>query len=351
MKRIGIVLTLLFLLFSTVLSGSTQAGPPSKRVQVSTSPTANCPALPPPAGNIIDVASVSALQNAVNTAAPNDTIRIADGIYNLDGVYLRIDVPGVTLRSASGNRDAVVLDGNYITTEIIQVVASNVTIADLTIREARHHPIHVMPSSGADTLYTLIYNVHIIDPGQQAIKINTTGSGTYTDNGTIACSHIELTDAGRPEVWDINGSCYTGGVDAHQSRDWVVRDNRIEGFWCDSGLSEHAVHFWRGSRGTIVERNLLVENARGVGFGLVTNGSARVYPDDPCPSAEGAYVDHYEGIVRNNFIFASRSELFASEYGFDCGVCLWAACGAKASTSSSSTDTKRDTPFTSIVTP
>lgn len=289
-----------------------------------------CPALPPPTGNVVDVSTVAELQAAVNNAVPNTTIRIADGTYNLNGVCLRIDVPNVTLRSASGNCEAVVLDGNYVTTEIIQIVASNVTIADLTLREAYYHPIHIMSTASSNTVNTLIYNVHVIDPGQQAIKINPVAGGYYTDDGEIACSRIELTDAGRPYVWDINESCYTGGVDAHQSWGWVIRDNEIEGFWCENGLSEHAVHFWRACRATLVERNVLVDNARGVGFGLDTNGDARTYPDNPCPAAGGGYVDHYDGIIRNNFVFARRSELFASEYGFDCGICLWNACGAQA---------------------
>ena len=159
-----------------------------------------CAPLPPPSGTIVNVSTVSQLENAVNSAAAGTTIRIADGTYNLNGVYLRIDVPNVTLRSASGNREAVILDGNYQTTEIIQVVASNVTIADLTLREAYYHPIHVMSGDAAHTLNTLIYNVHIVDPGEQAIKINPATAGYYTDNGVIACSHIELTDAGRPHT-------------------------------------------------------------------------------------------------------------------------------------------------------
>lgn len=104
---------------------------------------ASCEPLPPTSGNIVNVDSVSSLQSAVNNALSGDTILIADGVYNLDGVYLRIDVPNVRLRSASGNRNAVVLDGNYQTTEIIQITASEVTIADITLREALHHPIHV----------------------------------------------------------------------------------------------------------------------------------------------------------------------------------------------------------------
>jgi hypothetical protein len=287
----------------------------------------NCPPLDPPSGTILHVSTVSELESAVNSAAPGTTILVADGVYQLDGAYLRFATAGVTLRSASGDREAVVLDGNYLTSEIAQIVASNVTIADLTLREAYYHPIHVMSSDNGDTLNTLIYNVHVVDPGQQAVKINPAADGYYPDDGEIACSHIELTDAGRPRIWEINGSCYTGGIDAHQAQGWVIRDNLIEGFWCESGLSEHAIHMWRGCRDTLVERNVLRDVARGVGFGMEATDGGRSYPDDPCPSAGGGYVDHYGGVIRNNFIFAGRVELFASEYGFDCGICLWQACG------------------------
>jgi hypothetical protein len=118
-------------------------------------------------------------------------------------------------------------------------------------------------------------------------------------------------------------------MDAHQSRSWIVRDNVIGGFWCSSGLSEHGIHLWRGCRDTVVERNLLRNNARGIGFGLATTGPGRTYPDAPCPTAAG-YVDDYGGAIRNNFVSASDTGLFASEYGFDCGICLWNSCNALA---------------------
>ncbi|MBK7894591.1 MAG: hypothetical protein IPJ90_06840 [Anaerolineaceae bacterium] len=270
---------------------------------------ADCTPLAAPSGPVVTVNSVAALENAVNNASSGDTILIADGSYNLNGVYLRMDTPNVTLRSASGNREAVVLDGNYLTTEIIQIVASDVTVADVTLREAYYHPIHVMTSATGDTLNTFIYNVHLIDPGEQAIKINPAVVGTYPDDGVIACSHLELTDAGRPF---IRNNCYTGGIDAHQAEGWVIRDNLIEGFWCENGLSEHGIHLWRGCRDTLVERNTLRENARGIGFGLAESGDGRTYPDNPCPSASGGYVDHYGGIIRNNFVFASDTDLFSS---------------------------------------
>ncbi|HUT77873.1 MAG TPA: hypothetical protein VM285_09320, partial [Polyangia bacterium] len=248
----------------------------------------------------------------------------------LGGAYIWIDTPGVTLRSASGDREAVILDGEYETTEIVTVAASDVTIADLTIRRAYTHPIHVVTTAAGDTTGTLIHNVHISDPREQAIKINPGADGCYPDFGEIACSRIELTDEGRPHVNPTSGGCYTGGVDAHQAQGWVIRDNEIEGFWCEQGLSEHAIHLWRGCRDTLVARNRLRDNARGVGFGLATEGETREYDDNPCPEAGGAYVDHFGGVIRNNAIFASRAELFASAGGFDCGICLWSACGARA---------------------
>jgi len=325
MIKSRILVVLLFLFTILGIGSGVRADKPSK-VQIDPD---HCAPLPPPSGNIVNVSTVSGLQTAVNTASPGDTILIADGNYELDGVYLRVDVPNIAVRSASGDREAVILDGNYLTTEIFQIVASDVTIADMTLREAYDHPIHVSSTDGSHTLNTLIYNVQIIDPGQQAIKINPADSGIpgyYTDDGTIACSHIELTDVGRSHIRD---NCYTGGIDVHQSRGWVIRDNLIEGFWCNTGLSEHGIHMWRGCRDTTIERNVLNDNARGIGLGLVTSGSSRIYPDDPCPSTIG-YVDDFGGLIRNNFVSANNAGLFASQYGFDCGICLWNACSAEA---------------------
>jgi len=41
-------------------------------------------------------------------------------------------------------------------------------------------------------------------------------------------------------------------------------------------------------------------------------------------------VDHYGGVIRNNFISAAQADLFISQSGFDCGICLWNACLAQA---------------------
>lgn len=300
-----------------------------------------CPPLPPPDGPTVTVRSVPELVRAGAEAGPGTTILVADGVYDLDGAAVWLAAPGVGLRSESGDRAKVVLDGGYVTPDIVTVAASRVTIADITLRRAYNHPLHIVSTEAGDTVGTLVYNVHVVDPGQQAIKMNPAAAGRYTDGGVIACSRVELTDAGRPHVRD---DCYTGGVDGHASRGWTIRDNAFEGFWCPRGLSEHAVHMWKGSRDTVVERNVLRDNARGIGFGLVAEGDGRTYADDACPGVVG-YVDHYDGTVRNNAVFAGRSELFASASGFDCGICLWQACGARVL---HNTVAATDRPFSSI---
>ncbi|MGD8440788.1 MAG: right-handed parallel beta-helix repeat-containing protein [Holophagae bacterium] len=273
-----------------------------------------CAPLPPPTGPTIErwPSDAPNLRSTVANAATGTTIVLHDGVYDMSGGdathRLVFSTPGVTLRSASGDRNSVVLDGGYVTGELISIQASDTTIADLTLQRAYFHPIH---ASGPDVPISgiLIHNVHVIDPGEQAVKVNPVGDGTV-DFGTLECSHLELTDAGRPH---IRNNCYTGGLDAHAATGWLVRRNRIEGFWCDDGLSEHGIHMWRQCQDSVVEDNVVVDCARGVGFGLG-------------PGADG----HTGGIIRNNFVAAGDPGLFASPDGFDSGISLWGADDAVA---------------------
>lgn len=287
-----------------------------------------CAPMPKATGHIISVSpyQTSQLQDIINAARPGDTIELGDGYYPLNGINLMISTPGISLRSASGNPDAVILDGSYRSTQMITVAASNIKIAEISLERAFTHPVHVVSSDYGDTINTLLYRLKIIDPREQAIKINPHKPGSYVDFGTIACSSLILTSDGREKVNTVSGGCYTGGIDAHQAAGWIVRDNSISGFWCSSGLSQHAIHFWRGSRDTLIERNSLSDNARGIGLGLMDSGDTRTYADTICNQSQADYVGHYGGMIRNNFIYASSGELFNSSDGFDCGICLWSAC-------------------------
>jgi hypothetical protein len=204
--------------------------------------------------------------------------------------------------------------------EPIAIAASDVTIADLTVTRAYWHNVHVA-GGGADTDNVLLHNLHVVDAREQQVKVNP-NNGYFTDYGELRCSLVEITDTGRPLIAD---GCYTGGIDAHQSRGWKVHHNVFSGIWCPVGLPDHAVHFWTGSRDTVVEANLFLNPARAIGFGLDAD-TWRIYPDDPCPGA--ARIGHIGGVIRNNFIVVNDDRVYQSQDGFDTGIGLEHACGS-----------------------
>jgi hypothetical protein len=261
--------------------------------------------LPPPTGPTVTVTAGMDLAAAVGNAAANTTILIADGTYALAGATVHVTKAGLTLRSASNDATKVVIDGGYMSPEDVAISASNVTLAHLTITRAINHPVHVYPDT-ANVTGTRLYGLRLIDGGEQFVKVNPDAARTlYVDQGTVECSTFTMTDAGRPHVESLGGtSCYTGGIDVHGGRGWIVRQNHFEGIYCTTGfLAEHAIHFWNGARDTLVEDNVIANCARGVGFGLVETGEMRVYPDDPSKGV--GYVGHFDGIIRNNVVFAN----------------------------------------------
>lgn len=266
--------------------------------------------LPGNTGLAATVASVAELENAISQAnsGGDPIIAIEPGTYNLDGIYLRITRDGVTVSSTSDNRKDVTLDGNYLTTEIFQIVASHVTIANLTLQRAVDHAIHVMPNN-SDITGIVLHNLHIVDTQEQAIKINPDANRAYTvSNGTVSGCLIELSPEGRVRVENDNSNshpCYTGGIDAHGAGHWQIQDNIIQGFWCTTGLSEHGVHFWSDSHDTVVERNLIIDCDRGIGFGLGSSG-------------------HQDGIIRNNMLYHPENHGYS-----DVGISLESAADAE----------------------
>lgn len=281
---------------------------------------AACPPLGAASGPSIRVGPAQAgrLPALVAEAEAGTTILLADGTYRLASTLV-VARRGVTIRSRSGRPSAVVLDGRYATGDLVAVAASDVTIAEVTLTRASFHLVHVVPPDGGPSIRGVrLHRLRLLDAAQQFVKVNPNAARTaYADAGRVECSTFRLTDRGRPNVSQVL-PCYTGGVDAHGARGWVVRLNRFEGIRCARGLAEHAVHFWTGSRDTVVERNTIVDCARGIGFGLGERTDwARRYAD----SGPG-YVGHYGGIVRNNVVVATRP-------GMDTGIGLEQARGAR----------------------
>jgi hypothetical protein len=236
---------------------------------------AHCPPLPPPTEPIVTVSTESQLREQAYSAGSGTTILVEPGVYYMQD-FVHVVHEGITIRGATGQRGDVILDmGGMATGHFgILIEADDVTIADLTIREASDHGVSIQ---GVDR--PTLYNLHILDTGDQLVKVNPLGDGS--EDGLLACSRLEYTTTAPDE--------YTNGISAHDAHRWVVRDNEWFRIRTPGNTPVPTILFWSGSTDTVVERNLLVDCFQGISFGNSSHGSG----------------DHFGGIVRNNMIYAS----------------------------------------------
>jgi len=249
-------------------------------------------------GTVVNVSSAQQFKDAISQANNNGgnmTILIADGTYQVASLdsYPYLTANNVVIRSQSGNRDAVILTGGGMrdvlpaTENGIYAVGNNITIADLTIKEVGNHAIAVQGDN------FVAHNVKIQDAREQMLK--GTGGGDGADNGKVQCCLFEYTAGIGPQF-------YIGGIDVHKGDDWVVNDNIFKNIASPSGsTAEHAVHFWRTGSNNIVERNVIINCDRGIGFGL---------GDDVNNGIIG-------GVIRNNMIYNNGNFPFS-----DVGIAL-----------------------------
>lgn len=258
----------------------------------------------------VEVGPTGDLAGAIRNAASGTTILLLPGTYKVASTlqFVRDDV---TLRSKSGKRDEVILDGNTGATplnpasfvnELAAIAASGVTLADITIRHARYHGVHAYPPKERPIARVLLRNIHINDCGEQLIKINSNGSTPlyWVDSGAVECSHIGFQDN---SVMEPQGDgFYTGGIDMHGGRGWIIRNNLFKNIQRQNRLMEHGVHLWSKSRGCVIENNRFEDVYRAIGLGMKTAATTqeRKYPDG---RGDAPYFDFLEGVVRNNMIF------------------------------------------------
>ncbi len=248
-----------------------------------------CPILPDDitGRTVVNVSNVAELNAALSDCNSNNggyTILLEDGIYNLQNnlLYISDNMSNLSIRSASGNREDVQLLGQgYVgnVSHIFNVAADNFTAADMTIGEVYYHAIQIQGENDADNC--LIQNIHFVNTAEQMLKVSGSSSSNDADGGIVQCCLFEFPEG-------VAYQYYTGGIDAHSSNDWEVRFNTFKHIRSpDSGLAEHAIHFWSGSENTLVENNQIINCDRGIGFGLGNSG-------------------HEGGIIRNNFVHTSR---------------------------------------------
>ncbi len=301
---------------------------PEPEPDMAVAPVDVCEPLPRPEGDGVvffqpedDVAEIA---RRVRQADPGATFVFLNGTYDMNGEFLFVSAPGVTIRGETSDRTRVVLDGASMSPQLVSIRADDVTIAHLTLRRAFNHGVFVTGGVDAHSTGARIHDVEVVDAGRRGVAIDGT-EGFFADRGTIECSRIALTDDGRANVRD---GCDTGGVDARGAVGWTVTRNEVTGFWCVEGLAQYAIHFWRGSKDTLVERNLVTDNARGVGLGLGEEAVDGERAHEDVPDCQG-YIGHWGGFVRNNFVAASDPRLFISDGQVETGIGLEAACDAR----------------------
>lgn len=231
------------------------------------------------------VGTVSELVNAVkqaNATGGNRMILVEDGEYVLSNM-LHVYKDDVTIRSLSGNRDAVVIRGRGMTgsvPHVFLVSASNFIASDLTLGWVANHGIQIQGEHEADA--PLIHNVRFVDTGEQMLKGSFASlSGPGTDHGIVEWCLFEYSAGIGPQY-------YIGGIDVHHGNNWIVRNNVFRHIRSPERLlAEHAIHFWSASRNTLVEGNIIVDCDRGIGFGMDKQ-------------------THFGGIIRNNMVHTSR---------------------------------------------
>ena len=258
--------------------------PPSRALAKS---PADAPPLPPPPGRVVRVATEPELQAAVRNLRSDTTILIARGTYRLTST-LHIGnraLDNVALRGETGRYDDVVLAGPGMSNKEYGSAphgvwtgngVNGVLLAHLTIRDFYFHPVIL----NAGTRAPRLYNVRLLDGGEQLLKSNPDERGEGIHDGVVEYSAFEFTSRSR--------SSYTNGVDVLGGRGWIIRDSLCRNIHAPAGeLAGPSILVWRGGRDTVVERNTFINCQREIALGLV----------------QATPTDHAGGIIRNNFIY------------------------------------------------
>ncbi|HGJ64703.1 TPA: hypothetical protein ENS27_04855 [bacterium] len=273
------------------------------------------PSLPSPAGEIIRVTNVDEFFRAVEDIKPNGTILLTDGHYIMPR-YIEIRTDNVTLRSESGQRDRVIIDGkDSIHGELVGIRScSGVTIADLTIQNIKWNGIKINSDSNVQNV--TIYNCVIHNIWQRGVK----GVKVPKDKMDEMCpkncrvqyclfynDHAKRFEDDPADTIDNFGGNYIGGIDTMYAKDWVISDNVFIGIQGRTRSARGAIFIWHDSKGCIVERNIIIDCDTGIALGN-------------SHKAEETDLHCFNFIVRNNFITRAPENGIVADYTKDCKI-------------------------------
>ena len=270
------------------------------------------PALPKANGPAVLVSNVQEMIQSINQAKAGQTIFIEDGHYMMPR-YVEISADNVTLRSASGHRERVIIDGAESRhRELLGVRAcSGVTIADLTIQNIQCNGFKINSETNVQNL--TIYNCIIHNIWQRGIK------GVRVpkeDRDAIRPKNCRIQYClfynDRPkrlsdDPADIAKGNYIAGIDVMFAKDWIISDNVFVGIQGRTYEGRGAVFIWHDSQDCVIERNIIIDCDVGLQLGNPYKPDEIQYHCVRC-------------IARNNFITRAPEAGIVAVYTKDCKI-------------------------------
>ncbi|WP_166831939.1 GDSL-type esterase/lipase family protein [Thalassoroseus pseudoceratinae] len=270
------------------------------------------PRLSAPTGEVIHATNVQELFAAANTIKPGGTILLADGQYELPSV-LTLATDNVTLRSRSGNRHDVILDGtNSRHGELVLISGEGITVADLTIQNIKWNGFKIASEHGAQR--ARIYNCVVHNIWQRGVKashIPPAQAELYPRDCRV---QFCLFYNDRPKRFEddptdttktYNGN-YIGGIDVKNTHGWTISDNVFVGIQGRTREGRACVYISEEGHDCVIERNAIVDCDVGIALGN--------------PSRVGDWLHAIDCVVRNNFITGCPETGILACYTKNCQV-------------------------------
>jgi hypothetical protein len=270
------------------------------------------PALPKAKGQTILVSNVQELIQAINQAKAGQTILIEDGHYIMPR-YVEISADNVTLRSASGHRERMIIDGAESRhREILGVRAcSGVTIADLTIQNIQCNGFKINSETNVQdlTIYNCIIH-NIWQRGVKGVRVPKENRDSIRPKNCRIQYCLFYND--RPkrlsdDPADIAKGNYIAGIDVMFAKDWIISDNVFVGIQGRTYEGRGAVFLWHDSQDCVIERNIIIDCDVGLQLGNPYKPDEIQYHCVRC-------------IARNNFITRAPEAGIVAVYTKDCKI-------------------------------
>jgi len=251
----------------------------------------------PQSGQVVEVSNYQELLAAAQAATPGTIIELLDGVYdvtNTDGIMLT-DKTDVTFRSKSGNREAVIVQGEGISDRDVWFIfkfynCHYMTVQDMTMKDVYWH--HFQLNEGCN--YFTVQNCVMWDAGEGPIKTTVADCANpnyYSDFGLVEDCVIGYTTGGKRTVVE--------GIDLIASADWVITNTEFYRAKKQGGQVGYGFFVKANGADTVVE-NCYFEDCDiplSFGNGQSPSSIARYCQDNP---------ETLRGIMRNNVVHGTQ---------------------------------------------